>query len=235
MTIQFSKHLCATLSQKDPDIPRLWKLHFSKSGSDLLDVLYQIGHPIHYEYISAPWSLDDYQTVYATEPGSAELPSAGRAFTWKILLDLRRHGVQIAFITLHAGLSSFMDDALDSQHPHTEEEYEIGTRAAEQIEATRQNGGRIIAIGTTVVKALESAQEASGKITNSHDYTSLHISEDTKLQVVDGLLTGFHEPYASHLDLLSAFLPPAVIQKAYNEAIRYSYLWHEFGDLNLIV
>jgi S-adenosylmethionine:tRNA ribosyltransferase-isomerase len=235
MQIYFGLGLSAIIAEQHHDIPRLWRIRFSHKGNELFDLLYRIGHPIRYEYVSNPWSLDDYQTIYATEPGSAEMPSAGRAFTWKILLDLKRRGIQTAFITLHTGLSSLMDDNLDLKHLFAEEEYQIGNHAAEQIKTALNNGNRIIAVGTTVVKTLESAADQFGYVNTGHGYTGLHISADTKLRTVDGLLTGLHEPHASHLDLLSAFLPAPVIQRAYHQAIHHKYLWHEFGDLNLIL
>lgn len=234
MLIYFGLGLSAVISEHT-DIPRLWKIKFSHHGTELFDLFYRIGHPVRYEYVSNPWSLDDYQTIYAKEPGSAEMPSAGRAFTWKILLQLKRRGVQIAYITLHTGLSSLMDDDLDLKHLFAEEEYRIGNHAAEQINRTHDKGNRVIAVGTTVVKTLEFAADEFGYVHGGHGYTGLHISSETSLRVVDGLLTGLHEPYASHLDLLSAFLPNAVIRKAYDEAIARKYLWHEFGDLNLIL
>ncbi|HSE39408.1 MAG TPA: S-adenosylmethionine:tRNA ribosyltransferase-isomerase, partial [Acidobacteriota bacterium] len=186
--IYFGLGLSAIVSEQHPNIPRLWKICFSHHGSDLFDLLYRIGRPVRYEYVSNPWSLDDYQTIYATEPGSAEMPSAGRAFTWKMLLELKRCGVQIAFITLHTGLSSLMDEDLDLKHLFAEEEFQIGNHAAEQINAAQDNGNRIIAIGTTVVKTLESEADDDGYVNAGHGYTGLHISSDTRLRVVDGLL-----------------------------------------------
>lgn len=233
--IYFGLGLSAIISEQYADIPRLWKIRFSHHGGELFDLLYRIGSPVRYEYVSNSWSLDDYQTIYATEPGSAEMPSAGRAFTWKMLFELKRRGVQIAFITLHTGLSSLMDDDLDLQHLFADEEFQIRNHAAEQINIAQDKGNRIIAVGTTVVKTLESAADDAGNVNAGHGYTGLHISSDTRLRVVDGLLTGLHEPYASHLDLLSAFLPSSVIHNAYAEAIQRKYLWHEFGDLNLIL
>jgi len=235
LQIYFGLGLSAIVSEQHPEIPRLWKIRFSHQASELFDLLYRIGRPVRYEYVSNPWSLDDYQTIYATEPGSAEMPSAGRAFTWRMFLELKRRGVQVAFITLHTGLSSLMDDDLDLKHLFAEEEYQIGNHAAEQIHRSQASGHRIIAIGTTVVKTLESAADENGYINAGHGYTGMHISSDTRLRVVDGLLTGLHEPHASHLDLLSAFLPPSIIYKAYDQAILHKYLWHEFGDLNLIL
>jgi S-adenosylmethionine:tRNA ribosyltransferase-isomerase len=235
MQINFGEELTATVVARDARIPRLWRLRFSKSGAELIDLFYRMGRPIRYEYVSAPWDLDYYQTVYAREPGSAEMPSAGRAFTWKLLFDLRRRGISTGYIVLHTGLSSYMDDDLDAQHPASEEEYFISDTAAARINHARSVGGRIIAVGTTVVRALESVAEEDGLIRPGHGYTRLHVTANHTLTVVDGLLTGLHEPEASHLDLLTAFLPAERIREAYNEAVRQGYLWHEFGDLNLII
>lgn len=235
MEIDFGQGLSGKVYNQDEHIPRLWKLRFSKSGTELMDLLYRLGHPIRYEYVSAPWDLDYYQTVYAKEPGSAEMPSAGRAFSWKLLFDLKRRGIETAHVVLHTGLSSYMDDELDAQHPASEEEYFISQTAAEKINHTHQQGGRVIAVGTTVVRALESVADRTGKVEAGHGYTRLHITSEHQLKTVDGLLTGLHEPSASHLDLLSAFLPAQNIRLAYEDAVQKRYLWHEFGDLNLIV
>ena len=235
MQIQFAEGLTGTVLERDANISRLWKLRFSVSGPQLVDLIYRLGKPIRYEYVSAPWDLDYYQTVYATEPGSAEMPSAGRAFTWKLLLDVKRRGIGSAYVVLHAGLSSYLDDEVDRQHPASEEEYFVNRVTARKINQARERGGRVIAVGTTVVRALESATNESGSVNEMHDYTRLKIDRHYQLRSVDGLLTGLHEPEASHLDLLSAFLSPEKIRAAYDEAIARKYLWHEFGDLNLIL
>jgi len=235
MQIEFAEGLAATVLERDENIPRLWQLRFSISGTQLVDLIYRLGKPIRYEYVSAPWDLDYYQTVYAKEPGSAEMPSAGRAFTWKLLLDLKRRGIQSAYIVLHTGLSSYMDDELDRAHPASEEEYFVSATTAEKINRARKSGGRMIAVGTSAVRALESAVDESGHVRAQHGYTRLRIDNKHRLKAVDGLLTGLHEPEASHLDLLSAFLPAEQIRAAYEEAIERRYLWHEFGDLNLIL
>src|SRR5713226_2249696 len=164
MQIDFAESLNANVVARDENIPRLWKLRFSISGTQLVDLIYRLGKPIRYEYVSAPWDLDYYQTVYAKEPGSAEMPSAGRAFTWKLLLDLKRRGIDSAYIVLHTGLSSYMDDELDAQHPASEEEYFVSATTAEKINRVRDNGGRVIAVGTTVVRALESVARADGRV-----------------------------------------------------------------------
>ena len=238
MRIDFGHGLVATVydeGDKNNNISKLHRIGFSKSGTQLIELLYKLGQPIRYEYVSRPWDLDYYQTVYAREPGSAEMPSAGRAFTWKLLLGLRRHGIGMAYISLHAGLSSYMDNALDSQHPASEEEYFVDYATAERINKTHAQGARVIAVGTTVVRTLESVSIDDGSVHARHGYTRLHITANHRLRAVDGLLTGLHEPEASHLDLLAAFLPPEEIHKAYDQAIRRKYLWHEFGDLNLIL
>ena len=233
--IHFGQGLTANIENRDTHIPQLWKIRFSKSGTELMDTLYRLGRPIRYEYVSEPWDLDYYQTVYAKEPGSAEMPSAGRAFTWKLLFDLKRRGVETAHIVLHTGLSSYMDDELDAQHLASEEEYYISEAAAQKINHTHKEGGRVIAVGTTVVRALESVADANGRVQSQHGYTRLRITAEHKLKTVDGLLTGLHEPEASHLYLLTAFLPAQKIKQAYEDAVQRGYLWHEFGDLNLIL
>jgi S-adenosylmethionine:tRNA ribosyltransferase-isomerase len=236
MNVEFGEGLNCRLLERDQRIPRLWKLSFSESGTRLLDLIYRVGQPVRYNYLSAPWQLDYYQNVYATEPGSAEMPSAGRAFTWRLLFALRRVGVDAAYLTLHAGLSSYMDERLDRLRLASEEEYSIPEATASKIRSARSRGGRIVAVGTTVVRALESIVTVGrGELQAYHGYTSLRVTAAHKLRVVDGLLTGLHEPQASHLDLLCAFLPADVVRTAYQEAISRNYLWHEFGDLNLIL
>ena len=200
-----------------------------------MDLIYRFGEPVRYEYVSAPWGLDAYQTVYASEPGSAEMPSAGRAFTWRLLFELRRYGIETASLVLHTTLSSSMDDEVDSLHLASEEEYFVDESVVERVAAARRRGGRVIAVGTTVVRALESAARGEGAIEAGRGYTRLRIAAGYRLSVVDGLLTGLHEPEASHLDLLSAFLPAPWLEAAYSQAVERGYLWHEFGDLNLIV
>jgi S-adenosylmethionine:tRNA ribosyltransferase-isomerase len=235
MRIDFGRGLTATVHERDRRIPRLWRVRFSRTGGELIDLLYRLGRPVRYEYVSAPWGLDYYQTVYAREPGSAEMPSAGRAFTWRLLFGLRRRGVEAAHVVLHTGLSSYLDDELDAQRPASEEEYFISEAAADKVNRARAAGRRVIAVGTTVVRALESAADADGRVRAGHGYTRLHVTADHALRAVDGLLTGLHEPEASHLDLLTAFLPADTVRAAYEEAVRRRYLWHEFGDLNLIL
>lgn len=236
LIVDFEWDLNCEVLKQDRRIPRLWRLRFSQTGIAFLDLLYRIGQPIRYRYLSAPWRLSYYQNVYAIQPGASEMASAGRAFSWKLLLQLRNQGVESASITLHTGLSSYLDSELDRQHVVSEEKYRVSEEAADKIRRTRNSGRRIIAVGTTVVRALESAAaEFGGEIKACDQYTKLRITADYHLQIVGGLLTGLHEPEASHLDLLAAFVPPEKIYAAYHEAIQRHYLWHEFGDLNLIL
>ncbi|MGH7455001.1 MAG: S-adenosylmethionine:tRNA ribosyltransferase-isomerase, partial [bacterium] len=192
MQINFGQELAGMVYDRDENIPRLWKIRFSKSGAELVDLFYRLGRPIRYEYVSAPWDIDYYQTVYAKEPGSAEMPSAGRAFTWELLFDLKRRGIATAYVVLHTGLSSYMDDALDAQHPVSEEEYFISEAAADKINSARRQGGRVIAVGTTAVRALESVADENGQVQAKHGYTRLRITADHTLKIVNGLLTGLH-------------------------------------------
>jgi len=227
--------LTAEVVGRDPLVDRLWRLRFSRSGSDLMGSLSQLGDPVRYWYTSAPWDLDCYQTVYAREPGSMEMPSAGRAFSWKLLLDLRRRGIDAAFLVLHAGLSSYLDEAFDAGHPASVEPYRLEAEAADRINAAKARGGRIVAVGTTVVRTLETLAGDDGRVSSGEGRTCLRITPEHRLRAVDGLLTGFHEPQASHLDLLSAFLPTDKLKSVYGAALADGYLWHEFGDANLIL
>lgn len=235
MILDFSKELSATVLERDETIPRLWKLEFSLKGQQFFEQIYALGKPIRYEYVPDDWALDNYQTIYATEPGSAEMPSAGRAFSWDVMFRLKSAGVNTANIVLHTGLSSYMDDELDALHPASEEEYFISECAAEAIKKTRLAGGRVIAVGTTVVRALESEFARNGYLSAVHGRTRLHLNSKFTPKIVDGLITGLHEPQASHLDLLSAFVQPEKLFTAYQEALDKQYLWHEFGDVNLII
>lgn len=233
--IDFNSGLSAVIENRDSRNPRLWKVKFSEKGADLINYFYEIGQPIRYGYISVPLPLEYYMTVFAKDPGSSEMPSSGRAFTWKMLFDLKNKGIETAFLTLHTGLSSYMDDNLTSTHLVAEEEYFIPGGTVAKIETARANGSRIIAVGTTVVRALESSASCSDKVMRGHAYTTLRITEGHVLKIADALITGFHEPEASHLDLISAFLKPEQIKTSYEEAIDKKYLWHEFGDLCLII
>jgi S-adenosylmethionine:tRNA ribosyltransferase-isomerase len=209
-------------------------LRFSQSGIELYHSIYKYGRPIRYEYIETPWPLEAYQTVYASVPGSVEMPSAGRAFSWKLLHRLQEKRVNIAFLQLHAGLSHYGNDRWPDPRKHLEP-FCVSAETADLVNQTKRKGGRVIAVGTTVVRALETAVNALGKVEAQEGLTGLYIQKDYQLQAADGLITGFHEPEASHLDLLTAFIDESLLMKAYHEALQTGYLWHEFGDMNLIL
>jgi S-adenosylmethionine:tRNA ribosyltransferase-isomerase len=235
MQLDFGQGLTARVLERRPDLPFLWRVQFDRCCIPLLDLIYRLGEPVRYNYVGEALPLDLYQTVYASQPGSVEMPSAGRPFTWELLLNLKRLGIGLASISLHTGLSSTRDDIVDATRPVAEEEFEVPESAARAINAAHAAGGRVIAVGTTVVRSVETMIGADGKVAAGHGWTQMHITARHRLQAIDGLLTGMHEPNSTHLDLLSAFIEPARLQAAYFEAVAQRYLWHEFGDMNLIL
>lgn len=208
---------------------RLWVAEL-RLPRPLLDYLRLHGRPISYAYLHGERPLADYQTVFATHPGSAEMPSAGRPFTPELVTALVARGVAIAPITLHTGVSSL--ELGERPYP---EWYRVPASTARLVNATRSGAGRVIAVGTTVVRALESAHEADGGAAAREGWTQLVISRDTGVRAVDGLLTGWHDPEASHLDMLEAIAGPELIARSYRSAAERGYLWHEFGDVHLIL
>lgn len=208
---------------------RLW-LARTEGIDDLHRYLNDHGQPIRYGYVHRPWPLSAYQTVYATEPGSAEMPSAGRPFTAELLTRLIAMGVLIAPVTLHAGVSS-----PEGHEPPYPEEYTVPAPTARLVSQVRSAGRNVIAIGTTVVRALESAASPGGTIESREGWTNLMVSKDHPVQVVDGLLTGWHEPGASHLQMLDMIGGERLVKRSYQSALVRGYLWHEFGDSHLIL
>jgi S-adenosylmethionine:tRNA ribosyltransferase-isomerase len=208
---------------------RLWtaRLHLP---APVLTYLHRWAKPIAYPYVTGEWPLEIYQTVYASRPGSAEMPSAGRAFSARVLDDLRRKGVNVAPIILHTGVSS-----LEKDEPPYPERYEVPQEAVEAMRRAHAHGGRIIAVGTTVVRALESSVDETGELVASRGWTDLVITPDRGVRFVDGLLTGFHEPKATHLAMLEAIAGRQHLRRTYAGALEAGYLWHEFGDLHLIL
>jgi S-adenosylmethionine:tRNA ribosyltransferase-isomerase len=188
------------------------------------------GFPIRYSYVRQPWPSAYYQTVYVTEPGSAEMPSAGRAFTPELITRLAARGVVVAPLLLHTGVAS-----LEHHEPPYEEYYRVAGTTAELVNAARRHGRRVIAVGTTVVRALETVADEAGRVHQGEGWTSLVITPGRRLRAVSGLLTGLHEPRASHLAMLRALAGEAHLRKAYAEALRERYLWHEFGDMHLML
>lgn len=185
-----------------------------------LDYFQRFGRPIRYAYLEGEWALPYYQTIFARHPGSAEMPSAGRAFTPALLARLILKGVSLSPLTLHTGVSS-----LENPEPPYPEFYSVPKRTLEAARRAR----RVIAVGTTVVRALESAH--LGPLSG---WTELVITPDRPLALVDDLLTGFHEPKASHLAMLEAVAGRQTLARDYATAIEHGYLWHEFGDLHLV-
>ncbi|MFC0562075.1 S-adenosylmethionine:tRNA ribosyltransferase-isomerase [Halalkalibacter alkalisediminis] len=232
-TLSFPNHVKGLVMRKNLETP-LVSIQFSVSGDDFYEFLYQFGSPIRYEYIKKEWPIDAYQTVFSSVPGSIEMPSAGRALSWKMLAKLQKEGIEIGFIQLHTGLSYYGDNRWPepSKHP---ERFSVSSEVVNLIEAAKARGSKVIAVGTTVVRALESAVDANAVLHPVTGETTLHIKEDSLLHVVDGLLTGFHETEASHLDMLSAFIHSSHLLSTYQEAIHQGYLWHEFGDMNLLL
>ncbi|MBA2609574.1 MAG: S-adenosylmethionine:tRNA ribosyltransferase-isomerase [Actinobacteria bacterium] len=190
----------------------------------------QHGRPIRYSYVDRPWPIAMYQNVYATEPGSAEMPSAGRPFTPQLITRLIAKGVMVAPIVLHTGVASLEADEL----PYPEYTRVPPTTAA-LVNLTREMGGRVIAVGTTVVRAIESAGDSYGAIEAYDGWTELVITPERGVRHVDGLITGWHEPEASHLLMLEAIAGRQLLEKSYAASLADGYLWHEFGDTHLIV
>ena len=186
--------------------------------------------PVQYDNLAAGYPLDYYRTTLGTVPGSAEMPSAGRPLTEAVLTGLRARGIQLAPVLLHTGLSS------PERHEGPLPEYfEVGPAAAKTINAAREVGRRVVSIGTTAVRATESAADDTGRVHAARGWTDIHLTATTPLRVSTGLLTGFHEPEASHLDLLRALAPAAALDAWYAEALAEAYRWHEFGDVQLIL
>jgi S-adenosylmethionine:tRNA ribosyltransferase-isomerase len=219
----------ATLLAPYADSRRLWVARLDLPAP-ILDYLRRWGRPIAYPYVCGEWPIEFYQTFYAREPGSAEMPSAGRAFSPDVLESLAHKGVGFVTLTLHTGVAS-----LEEHEPPYEESYVVPAVTAEAVRVTKAAGGRVIAVGTTVVRALESAADEAGRVIASRGWTDLVVTPERGVRVVDGLLTGFHEPKATHLAMLEAIAGRAHLATAYRAALDGRYLWHEFGDLHLIL
>jgi S-adenosylmethionine:tRNA ribosyltransferase-isomerase len=209
--------------------PRLWAARL-ELPEPLMAYLARHGSPIRYRYVPEAHPLADYQTAYAIEPGSAEMPSAGRPLTPAVLTALVAKGVSVAPLILHTGVSS--PERGERPYP---ERYSVPPSTARLVEATRRWGGRVIAVGTTVVRALETVARADGTIEAGEGWTALIVTPDRGVRTVDGLITGWHEPEASHLDILHAVAGRRLVESSYAAALQAGYLWHEFGDLHLIV
>jgi S-adenosylmethionine:tRNA ribosyltransferase-isomerase len=226
--------------QRDEESNRLWisTLNLPANLNDYLDLN---GSPIRYGYVRESWPASYYQTVYATEVGSAEMPSAGRAFTPELITRLVANGVSVVPLILHTGVASLEDD-----EPPYEEFYRVPPETAAAINMARTAGRRVVAVGTTVVRALETVTDRDGSTHPGEGWTDLFITPERGIRSVDAMLTGLHEPRSTHLSMLEALVgsvseyplstPGAEhLEVAYSEALKSGYLWHEFGDLHLIL
>jgi S-adenosylmethionine:tRNA ribosyltransferase-isomerase len=208
---------------------RLWMAQLSLP-LPLHEYLACYGFPIRYGYVSQAWPNSYYQTVYTTEVGSAEMPSAGRAFTPELITRLVARGVQVAPLLLHTGVAS-----LENHEPPYAEYYRVPVETARLVNAAHAAGKRVLAVGTTVVRALETATTRQRRTYPAEGWTSTVITPERGLYAVDGLLTGLHEPKSSHLAMLQALAGVDHLRKTYRQALEHGYLWHEFGDLHLIL
>jgi S-adenosylmethionine:tRNA ribosyltransferase-isomerase len=219
----------ASLTLLAPMVPgaaRLWRAAVSVEVRALLAAA---GRPIRYGYVPRAWPLSDYQTVFAREPGSAEMPSAARPFTPELVTRLVTDGVLFAPLLLHTGVSS-----PEAAEPPQAERYRVPPTTAALASWVRARGGRVIAVGTTAARALESAFDG-GVLVAAEGWTELVLGPDRPARVVDGIVTGLHAPEASHLSLLEAVAGAEVVQRAYEAAVAERYLWHEFGDVSLLL
>src|SRR5215469_12772928 len=209
---------------------RLWRVRLSTA---VVPYLLRPGSFIHYSHVASGWPAQAYQTVSGTTPGSAEMPSASRPFTAELIARLVVRGIVIAPITLHTGVSSL--EGGEEPYP---EPYDIPPATARLVDATRQAGGRVVAVGTTVVRALETAAAARGAgapLPASSGWTHHLVTPQNPPRVVDALFTGLHEPRSTHLLMLNAFAGADLLRRCYTAAVQHSYLWHEFGDVHLLL
>jgi S-adenosylmethionine:tRNA ribosyltransferase-isomerase len=208
---------------------RLWRARLTgtagRQPADVLAYLFDHGRPIGYGYLRGRWPLDMYQTVFATEPGSAEMPSAGRPFSAELVTALVTAGIGVAPVTLHTGVSS-----QEAGEPPQPERFEVPGHTAAQVNLARERGNRVVAVGTTVARTLETVARPDGRVEAGAGWTDLVLGPGRPVRAVDGLVTGFHAPEASHLLLLEAIAGTGLVQRAYDAALAHRYLWHEFGD-----
>ena len=218
---------CLSLLDRFCDSRRLW---LASPRFDVLPHLFRYGAPIRYRHVPEPWPLSAYQQIFGREPGSAEMPSAARPFTPDLVVDLVSRGVMIVPILLHTGVSS-----LEGHEMPYPERYAVAASTAAHVNAVRAAGGRVIAVGTTPVRALESAVDQHGVVHPAAGWTELVITPERGVFAVDGMITGWHEPEASHLLMLEAVAGRPALERAYAAAHASGYLWHEFGDSHLLL
>jgi S-adenosylmethionine:tRNA ribosyltransferase-isomerase len=215
-----------------PGTGRLWRSR-PEPAVERIEYLLRNGRPIRYGYLHGTFPLVDYQTVYAAQPGSAEMPSAGRPFTERLITRLVARGIAVAPVVLHTGVSS-----PEAHEPPYPERFRVPEATARLVRSTREAGKRVVAVGTTVTRALESAAGEDGEggaPRAAEGWTDLVLGPDRPAHVVTGLITGLHAPEASHLRLLEAVAGPDLVDAAYRAALDAHYLWHEFGDSMLFL
>lgn len=222
----------ATTVGPHPGLPRLW---FVRLDAAVERLMWRMGSPIRYGYVDTAYPLAMYQTIFARQAGSAEMPSAGRPFTRRVLERLAARGVEFASIVLHTGVSSLeVENERVEEHPMYAEPFQVPAATADAVNRARQSGRRVIAVGTTVVRALETAWDGCA-MRPAQGFTRIFIHPDRGVQTVDGLISGFHDPLASHLAMLYAVVGEESVRSAYAVAVRQRYLWHEFGDSHLLL
>jgi len=215
--------------------PRLLRLAFEGDAASMWRAIYSGGRPVQYSYLEGPLALWHVQSGFAARPWAVESPSAGRPLTFSVLERLRGRGVAVAAVTHAAGLSSTGDAALDAILP-LEERYDVPAATVRAVADARARGGRVVAVGTTVVRALEGCAAAhGGELVAGEGQTDLRIGAHSELHVADGLLTGIHERATTHFDLMCAFAPVEELDRAIVHAERAGYLQHEFGDSVLVL
>ncbi len=232
--LQFRADLAATVVDIDATDSRLVRMRFETSGAAFLRALYAHAKPIQYSYSAEPLQLWDVQNRYASRPWAFELPSAGRTLTFEALFEIEKRGATLTHVTHAAGISSTGSEQLDARLP-LGERYEISDAAAEALGRARADDGRLIAVGTSVVRALEGRADSDGVVRSGRGETNLRLSSSYQPRVVNGLLTGLHEPGTSHFALLEAFAPRQLLLRAVEHAAKTGYLQHEFGDSCLIL
>jgi S-adenosylmethionine:tRNA ribosyltransferase-isomerase len=233
VALQGETRLTLLFRYPDPTADRLWITTLTApdgSSRDVMALLAEHGRPIRYSYVPDEWPLSAYQTVFSRHPGSAEMPSAGRPFTSELVIDLITAGVIIAPIILHAGVAS-----LEAGEQPLPERFSVPETTARLVNLTRSARRRVVAVGTTVTRALESAVDADGTVRARNGWTELVLGADHPARVVTGLITGWHDPEASHLALLEAVAGLGLVKAAYAEADEQGYLGHEFGDSCLLL
>jgi S-adenosylmethionine:tRNA ribosyltransferase-isomerase len=230
----FAPFLSARVAAVSDASPRLVRLAFDREGDALFEALYRIGRPVQYSYLADPLSLDQVQTAYGARPWAVEPPSAGRPLRLELLQALRRRGVATATVTHAAGLSATGDAELDARLP-LPERYFVPALTVAAVKATRARGGRVLAVGTTVVRCLEGAAALHGDLVAGEGVTDLRVGPGFAPRVVDGLLTGVHEPGTSHHQLLRAFVGDELLDAVCRHAEGEGYLLHEFGDSVLVL